>query len=315
MSYAHFFKFRKKNNRQIARQNIKNDDLENGLRSLSENKCTNENNYYVKLYLLEIAKIPLLSKEKEKEYALKIAQGDKNAKYEMIKANLRLVVNIAKRYLNCGLSFLDLIQEGNIGLIRAVEKFDLKHNCKFSTYAIWWIRQGITRSLADKSRTIRIPVHTMESVKALVESHQKFLQENHREPEMAELAESMGLSVQKANELSNLIKNPISVEQPSTEYTDCNLFDYLEDKRYIPALDRLINDNLKEEIQNLLNKLSKREKNVIEMRFGLGLNGAKTLEEVGSRLNLSRERVRQIQHQAMIKLKQPSRLKRLNDFI
>ena len=274
-----------------------------------------ETDYDVKIYLREIAKVPLLSRKKEREYAQKIAMGDKKAKSDMTTANLRLVVNIAKRYINCGLPFLDLVQEGNLGLMKAVDKFDVSRECKFSTYAIWWIRQGITRALADKARTIRIPVHTMDAIKLLIKTHQRLLQENKREPDINELATAMGVSVKKVQELSNVIKNPISVEQPISEFGNYSIIDYMEDKQNMSALDKIINENLSQEIQKVLDTLSEREKSVVEMRFGIGSHGNKTLEEVGDRFNLSRERIRQIQHKAMSRLKEPERGKPLQDFI
>ena len=279
-----------------------------------ENKL-NGTDYDVKIYLREIAKVPLLSRQKEKEYAERIAKGDKKAKSEMTKANLRLVVNIAKRYINCGLPFLDLVQEGNLGLMKAVEKFDLSRECKFSTYAIWWIRQGITRALADKARTIRIPVHTMDAIKSLIKTHQKLLQENKREPDIQEIATTMGISIKKVQELSNVIKNPISVEQPVAEFGNYSIIDYMEDKQSISALDKIIKENLSQQIQKVLHTLTEREKSVVEMRFGIGIQENKTLEEVGDRFNLSRERIRQIQHKAMSRLKEPARLKPLHEFI
>ncbi|MGA1868883.1 MAG: RNA polymerase sigma factor RpoD/SigA [bacterium] len=279
-----------------------------------EDPKASETNNEIKIYLREIAKVPLLSRKEEKEYALRIAQGDTYAKSEMTKANLRLVVNIAKKYINCGLPFLDLIQEGNLGLMKAVEKFDVKRKCKFSTYAIWWIRQGITRAIAEKSQTIRVPVHTMDAVKSLLKHTQKFLQNNHREPDNKELAKSMKISIEKVEELKNIIKSPISIEEPINELGNYNIVDYIEDKQYVSALDRLINDNLSEQIRKVLHTLPERERNVIKLRFGIGVPTTKTLNEVGDQFHLSRERVRQLQQRALARLKEPERLKPLYDF-
>ncbi|MGA1868628.1 MAG: sigma-70 family RNA polymerase sigma factor [bacterium] len=303
------------NSEEIYYEDIDFDHEEGETGSENGDKAS-ETDYDIKIYLREIAKVPLLSREKEMEYARRISEGDNEAKIKLTKANLRLVVNIAKRYINCGLPFLDLVQEGNLGLMKAVEKFDVKRECKFSTYAIWWIRQGITRALADKARTIRIPVHTMDAIKLLIKHHQRLLQENKREPNLQELAKSMGVSVKKIQELLNVIKNPISMEQPMAEFGNYSIVDYIEDKQCVSALDKIINDNLRDQIQKVLHTLTEREKSVIEMRFGLsGSLEEKTLEEVGDYFKLSRERIRQIQHKAMARLKDPGRLKPLYDFV
>ena len=303
-----------KNNKLELVEGIKKNDLDFSPEESFEGTKASETDNDIKIYLREIAKVSLLSRKEEKEYALRIAKGDRQAKSEMIKANLRLVVNVAKKYINCGLPFLDLIQEGNLGLMKAVDKFDVDRKCKFSTYAIWWIRQGVTRAIAEKSQTIRVPVHTMDAVKSLLKHRQKFLQSNHREPDINELAEFMNIPVKKVRELKNIIKNPISIEEPISEFGNYNIIDYIEDKQYVSALNKIINENLKDQINKVLSTLPEREKNVIEMRFGIGFSGAKTLNEVGDRFHLSRERVRQLQQRAISKLKEPERLKPLYDF-
>ncbi|MGA1825664.1 MAG: RNA polymerase sigma factor RpoD/SigA [bacterium] len=270
-------------------------------------------NYYVKQYLREIAKVRLLSRREEKEFAQRIADGDNQARAEMTKANLRLVVNIAKKYMNHGLPFLDLIQEGNLGLMKAVDKFDATRGCKFSTYAVWWIRQGITRALGDKTQTIRIPICAMDTYKSLLKHQYKFIQDKKREPEIPELAESMGISEKKVRELLD-IKNPISFDT-YIDYNTYKIIDFIEDKQYVSAFDRMTNENLKEQLEIALNKLTDIEKNVIKMRFGLESDNSKTLDEIGDEFQLSRERIRQIQQAALKKLKTLHTSKPLSDLI
>ncbi|MGA1826174.1 MAG: RNA polymerase sigma factor RpoD/SigA [bacterium] len=303
-----------KHNKPELAEEMSDNDFDFSPEESTECNRVSETDNDIKIYLREIAKASLLSRKEEKEYALRIAKGDQHAKSEMIKANLRLVVNVAKKYINCGLPFLDLIQEGNLGLMKAVDKFDANRKCKFSTYAIWWIRQGITRAIAEKSQTIRVPVHTMDAVKSLLKQRQKFLQSNHREPDSNELAEYMHIPVKKVQELKNIIKNPISIEEPISEFGNYNIIDYIEDKQYVSALHKIIDENLKNQIHKVLNTLSERERNVIEMRFGIGFSGEKTLNEVGNKFHLSRERVRQLQQRAISKLKEPERQKPLYDF-
>lgn len=271
-------------------------------------------NINIKYYLHEIALIPLLSRQEEKEYSMRIAKGDDRAKDEMIKANLRLVVNIAKKYLNRGLSFLDLIQEGNIGLMKAVDKFDLNRGCRFSTHAAWWIRQGITRALIEKTQTIRVPQHARDMLRSLNKHHSSFIQENERYPEIYELAESMALPEKKVQELLN-IKKPISIEKHINEYDNNKIFDYIEDKKSISAFDKVTNDNLIKQLKKALDNLTWIEKSIIEMRFGLGSDDFKTLKKIAEQLHLSKERIRQIQHSALKKLKKSQISKLLNDFV
>jgi RNA polymerase primary sigma factor len=282
---------------------------ENSQRLLDE--CDNQ----VRAYLREIGKIPLLTKEDEVALAKRIARGDNEAKELLIKANLRLVVSIAKKYVSSGLPFLDLVQEGNIGLMKAVEKFDHHKGCKFSTYAIWWIRQSITRALADKGRTIRIPVHTLDAIKAMMKSHQKLMQRMKKEPTLSEIADDMEVPLQKIYELVGIIKNPISVETPIDELGNYNIVDYIEDKNNASPMDTILDGNLIEQIQKVLKTLTKREKIIIEMRYGIGTNREQTLEEIGKYFHLTRERIRQIEERALQRLKQPNRITPLMDFV
>ncbi|MGA1824033.1 MAG: RNA polymerase sigma factor RpoD/SigA [bacterium] len=278
-------------------------------RTFPDISSTYDDNYGLKIYLEEIAKVPLLSREKEREYAEKIARGDTEAKSDLARANLRLVVSTARKFLNCGLSFLDLIQEGNIGLMRAVEKFDLRYECKFSTYAIWWIKQAITRALANTTRTVRIPLHTLEALNLLKKRQERFIKDNQRTPNDIDMAEAMGISIKRVHELLNLINNTISIEEPVFESSDFSIIDYIEDKHTVSPLDEAINHNLRERIQYVFLSLTKAEKEVIELRYGIGNSGEKTLSEVGEYLMLSRERIRQIQQQAIIKLRKHEKLK------
>jgi RNA polymerase primary sigma factor len=274
-----------------------------------------ETDNQVRVYLKEIGKVPLLDKDEEVELAIRIAAGDEKAKELLIKANLRLVVSIAKKYINSGLPFLDLVQEGNIGLMKAVEKFDHHKGCKFSTYAIWWIRQSITRALADKGRTIRIPVHTLDAIKNMMKSHQRLTQEMKKEPTVSEIAMDMGVPVQKIHELVGIIKNPISVETPIDELGNYNIVDYIEDKNSVSPMEMVFDYNLIEQIQKVLKTLTKREKTIIEMRYGIGVHKEQTLEEIGKYFHLTRERIRQIEEKALQRLKQPSRISPLADFV
>lgn len=269
----------------------------------------------VKLYLKEIGKIELLTPEEEIELAKRIEKGDEEAKAKLMKANLRLVVSIAKRYVGRGLLFLDLIQEGNLGLLRAVEKFDYRKGYKFSTYATWWIRQAITRAIADQARTIRIPVHMVETINKLMRVSRDLVQELGREPTPAEIAEKMGLSEQKVKDILKVAQEPISLETPIGKEEDSHLGDFLPDEDS-PAPPKVAsNILLREHLEELLSGLSERERNVLKLRFGLEDGHPHTLEEVGKKFNVTRERIRQIEAKALRKLKHPSRSKILKDFL
>ncbi|MGA1870813.1 MAG: RNA polymerase sigma factor RpoD/SigA [bacterium] len=297
-------------------QKERDSDYDSEAEELRERGSAHERNRNIKAYFREISKIPLLSKEKEKEYLLRIAHGDKETKEKMIEANLRLVVNIAKKYVNRGLPFSDLIQEGNIGLIKAVEKFDVVFNVRFSTYATWWIRQSIIRALVNKVGTVRIPVHTAEERKLLIKVREKLRVKNQKEPALHELAEALNMSVEKIQQLLNSLHESIHMEELLIDTNNQKRNSYvMEDKQKISALDKLISDDLKEEIQKVLCALPKREQRVIEMRFGFESSEGKTLEEVGDKYHLSRERIRQIQNQALLMLKHAHNIRPLFDFL
>ncbi|MGA1796834.1 MAG: RNA polymerase sigma factor RpoD/SigA [bacterium] len=280
-----------------------------------EELANQESDHQIKLYLKEIGKVSLLTRDQEKDLGKRIAEGDERAKSELIEANLRLVVSIAKKYANNGLPFMDLVQEGNIGLIKAVEKFDYHRGCKFSTYAIWWIRQAITRALADKARIIRIPVHTLDAIKSMLKAHQRLLQDKQKEPTLQDIADEMGVGIGKVQELLGIIKIPISVETPIDEFGNSCLSDYIEDKKGASPIEWVIRQNLAEEIQHILDTLSEREKKILEMRFGIGSNKEKTLEEIGRYFQLTRERIRQIEENALQRLKKPNSVHPLLDFV
>lgn len=270
----------------------------------------------VRLYLREIGKIPLLTPEEEVELARKVKEEkDQAAKERLINANLRLVVSIAKKYIGRGLSFLDLIQEGNLGLMRAVEKFDYKKGYKFSTYATWWIRQAITRAIADQARTIRIPVHMIETINKLVKHSRQLLQELGRDPTIEEIAERMGVTPDKIEEILKTAQEPVSLETPIGEEEDSRLGDLIEDTSAIAPADTASQHLLSEEIKDLLEGLSPREKDILILRFGLGGERPHTLEEVGKKFNVTRERIRQIEAKAIRKLKHPSRAKKLKEYL
>lgn len=276
---------------------------------------TSEVDHQIKSYLKEIGRIPLLTRKKERKIAERIASGDERAKAELIEANLRLVVSIAKKYINNGLPFMDLVQEGNIGLIKAVEKFDYQRGCKFSTYAIWWIRQAITRALADKARIIRIPVHTLDAIKSMLKVYQKLQQEKQKEPNLQEIAMEMGISPQKVRELWGVIRTPISVEAPIDQNGNFNLYDYIEDKNVPSPIERVVDQNLSSKLQMVLHTLTDREKKIIEMRYGIGTNKEQTLEEIGRYFHLTRERIRQIEEKALQRLQQPICQDPLTEFV
>ncbi len=269
----------------------------------------------VRMYLKEIGKVSLLTAEEERELAIRMEQGDEDAKKKLCESNLRLVVSIAKRYLNRGLSFLDLIQEGNLGLIKAVDKFDYTKGYKFSTYATWWIRQAITRSIADQARTIRIPVHMVETINKLIRVSRQLLQEYGREPTSEEIAKEMGISAEKVREIKKISQDPVSLETPIGEEEDSHLGDFIPDDDIPTPVDAAAYSMLKEQLMEVLDTLSDREKKVLMLRFGLEDGRPRTLEEVGKEFNVTRERIRQIEAKALRKLRHPSRSKKLKDYL
>ncbi|MBQ9989077.1 MAG: RNA polymerase sigma factor RpoD [Clostridia bacterium] len=269
----------------------------------------------VKMYLKEIGRVPLLTAEQEIEIAQRMSEGDQLAKQQLTEANLRLVVSIAKRYVGRGMLFLDLIQEGNLGLIKAVEKFDYTKGYKFSTYATWWIRQAITRAIADQARTIRIPVHMVETINKLIRVTRQLLQEYGRDPQPDEIAMEMGISEEKVREIIKIAQEPVSLETPIGEEEDSHLGDFIPDDD-APAPEEAASFTLlKEQLMDVLSTLTPREEKVLRLRFGLDDGRARTLEEVGKVFNVTRERIRQIEAKALRKLRHPSRSKKLRDFL
>ncbi len=269
----------------------------------------------VRMYLKEIGKIPLLSPERETYLAEQILLGDKAAKDELIEANLRLVVSIAKRHVGKGMYFLDLIQEGNLGLIKAVEKFDYSKGFKFSTYATWWIRQAITRAIADQARTIRIPVHMVETIHKVSRTARQLLQEYGREPTTDEIAKALGMTSEKVREIMKIAQDPVSLETPIGEEEDSHLGDFVEDNDSPAPSDSASYSLLREQLCNILHTLTPREEQVIKLRFGLEDGRPRTLEEVGKKFEITRERIRQIEAKALRKLRHPSRSKTLKDYL
>ena len=269
----------------------------------------------VRMYLKEIGKVPLLSAEEEIELAQKMEIGDQEAKKRLAEANLRLVVSIAKRYVGRGMLFLDLIQEGNLGLIKAVEKFDYRKGYKFSTYATWWIRQAITRAIADQARTIRIPVHMVETINKLIRVSRQLLQELGREPTPEEIAEEMNLPVERVREILKISQEPVSLETPIGEEEDSHLGDFIQDDNVPVPADAAAFTLLKEQLVEVLGTLTEREQKVLRLRFGLDDGRARTLEEVGKEFNVTRERIRQIEAKALRKLRHPSRSRKLKDYL
>ena len=269
----------------------------------------------VRMYLKEIGKVPLLSAEEEIELAKRMEQGAEYAKKKLCEANLRLVVSIAKRYVGRGMLFLDLIQEGNIGLIKAVDKFDWRKGYKFSTYATWWIRQAITRSIADQARTIRIPVHMVETINKLMRIQRQLLQEYGRDVKPEEIAKEMDLTVEKVREILKIAQEPVSLETPIGEEEDSHLGDFIEDDKIASPSDAATFSMLKEQLMEVLGTLTDREQKVLKLRFGLEDGRARTLEEVGKEFDVTRERIRQIEAKALRKLRHPSRSKKLKDYL
>ena len=269
----------------------------------------------VRMYLKEIGKIPLLSPDEELEVAKKMAQGDKKAQQKMTEANLRLVVSIAKRYVGRGMQLLDLIQEGNLGLLKAVEKFDYTKGYKFSTYATWWIRQSITRAIADQARTIRIPVHMVETINRVIRTSHSMVQALGREPSAEEIAKEMKMDVSKVEEILKIAQEPVSLETPIGEEDDSHLGDFIQDTEASQPAEAASYTLLREQLEDVLSTLSPREEQVLRMRFGLADGKAHTLEEVGKEFDVTRERIRQIESKALRKLRHPSRSKKLRDFL
>lgn len=289
---------------------IPEEDLEN--LTIPDSISTDD---HVRMYLKEIGKVPLLSPKEELYYAELMSKGDEKAKNKLVEANLRLVVSIAKRYVGRGMHFLDLIQEGNLGLIKAVEKFDYTKGYKFSTYATWWIRQAITRAIADQARTIRIPVHMVETINKLVRVSRQLLQELGREPSAEEISKEMNMSVDKVREIMKIAMEPVSLETPIGEEEDSHLGDFIPDDEAPAPSEAASFMLLKEQLMEVLGTLAPREEKVLRLRFGLEDGRARTLEEVGSAFNVTRERIRQIEAKALRKLRHPSRSKKLRDFL
>ena len=283
----------------------------------SENSFTERGNAEdpVRMYLKEIGRIPLLSSEEEIELAKRMEEGDEEAKKKLSEANLRLTVSIAKRYSGRGMQFLDLIQEGNLGLIKAVEKFDYRKGYKFSTYATWWIRQSITRAIADQSRTIRIPVHMVETMNRVNRTSRRLLQEYGREPTPEEIAEAMNLPVERVLEISKISQEPVSLETPIGEEEDSHLGDFIQDEHIPVPADEAAHTLLREQLEKVMDTLSEREQKVLALRFGLEDGKPHTLEEVGREFQVTRERIRQIEAKALRKLRHPTRSRKLRDFL
>ena len=269
----------------------------------------------VKMYLKDIGRVPLLSAEEEVELAKRMQEDDASARKRLSEANLRLVVSIAKRYVGRGMLFLDLIQEGNLGLMKAVEKFDYQKGFKFSTYATWWIRQSITRAIADQARTIRIPVHMVETINKLTRVQRVLLQEFGREPTPEEIAEKMGVTEERVREIQKIAQDPVSLETPIGEEEDSHLGDFIEDEKTTTPSDSVAFSMLKEQLLGVLDTLTPREEKVLRLRYGIDDGKPRTLEEVGKEFNVTRERIRQIEAKALRKLRHPSRSKKLKDFL
>lgn len=298
-----------------ALKNKKSDVSEKELKASDAAPSGVKINDPVRMYLKEIGRVPLLSADEEVALALRIEQGDEEAKQELAEANLRLVVSIAKRYVGRGMQFLDLIQEGNMGLMKAVEKFDYRKGFKFSTYATWWIRQAITRAIADQARTIRIPVHMVETINKLIRIQRQLLQDLGREPIPEEIGAEMDMPTDKVREILKIAQEPVSLETPIGEEDDSHLGDFIEDQDATSPADHAAYELLKEQLESVLDTLTDREENVLRLRFGLDDGRTRTLEEVGKVFGVTRERIRQIEAKALRKLRHPSRSKQLKDFL
>lgn len=269
----------------------------------------------VRMYLKEMGKYPLMTAEEEIQCAKRIEEGDIHAKEELAEANLRLVVSIAKKYVGRGMSFLDLIQEGNIGLMKAVERFDYRKGYKFSTYATWWIKQAITRSIADQARIIRIPVHMVDNINKVMRAQRELMNELGREPEPEEVSERVGFTPERVQEILKIAQEPVSLEKPIGEEEDSHLGDFIEDEHIPTPVEAVTNTLLKEKIEEVMNGLTEREKEVLTMRYGLEGEHEHTLEEVGKKFNVTRERIRQIEAKALWKIKHPNKSRKLRDFL
>ncbi len=291
---------------------VEEEEIENMDLSVPENVSMDDP---VRMYLKEIGKVPLLSQEEEIELAMRMEAGDEEAKKKLAEANLRLVVSIAKKYVGRGMQFLDLIQEGNLGLIKAVDKFDYRKGYKFSTYATWWIRQAITRSIADQARTIRIPVHMVESINRLIRTQRQMIQDLGREPSVEELSKEMHMSQERVREIMKIAQEPVSLETPIGEEDDSHLGDFIRDDNVPVPAEAAAYTLLREQIGEVLNTLSDRERRVLCLRFGLIDGRSRTLEEVGQEFKVTRERIRQIEAKALRKLRHPSRSRKLRDYL
>ena len=301
----------------VVSENDGDDSADGGAIILDDNAITKDLNINdpVRMYLKEIGQIKLLNLSEELELADRIAEGDQEAKNILAEANLRLVVSIAKRYVGRGMLFLDLIQEGNIGLMKAVEKFDVSKGYKFSTYATWWIRQAITRAIADQARTIRVPVHMVETINKLARIQRQLTLELNREPSEEELAKKMNMNIEKVREIYKISQDPVSLETPIGEEDDSHLGDFIKDERNLSPEEFTTNEMLKDEISEVLLTLTEREEKVIRLRFGLEDGKPRTLEEVGQMFGVTRERIRQIEAKALRKLRHPSRSRKLRDYM
>ncbi len=297
---------------KVLADDARDDDSGDSRRAESESVGVDDP---VRMYLKEIGRVDLLTADEEKALAAAIEEGDMDAKDHLIEANLRLVVSIAKRYVGRGMSFLDLIQEGNLGLLKAVDKFDYTKGFKFSTYATWWIRQAITRAIADQARTIRIPVHMVETINKLIRIQRQLVQEHGRDAEVEELAEAMGMTVEKVREIMKISQEPVSLEKPIGEEEDSHLGDFIPDDDAPSPADQAAFTLLKEQLLDVLSGLTPREEKVLRLRFGLDDGRTRTLEEVGKEFDVTRERIRQIEAKALRKMRHPSRSKKLKDYL